>query len=515
MLKGLLVVLRVTSKTLFGIAIVVILIIFGVKSVKKTEKNIKIAFSSAWKSIHPGLQSTFVADMVLSNQFESLVGYNENGSFVPLGAKSWTVNEDFTVFEFTIDTSRKYSDGTFLSAKDYKKSWEESLVLQPKSTNNALLDVLYKLKGFEEFEAKQQIPGIVVVNDQTLRLEFKSPFRMALEHLTGSRFSAFKKNADNFLGTGVFVIKEVSDKELSLGPNEYYMPRAENTISLTWDTIEHLQEKFRKGEIDVIHQTSGQGVNDQFFNVPNLVVHVGAESRHWVVELNKNTIFAKKENRQAFEYLVHKWLKGKKPTQVKDKLIALDSQVILPFQKGRLSEEFVDSIIESHAKHVDNFVAELNKSEGLFLIEVPMQGIKSILSDLNLKVSPKSYDIDIKQNAETRHKNNEYDVFPTTISVVSGDPDGLYHVFGKNGAIASKYSVDSKVAESLEIGRDIIKTEDVDKHYQEVARLMLTEVPMIHIGFTKSISFYRNDKVEVSNHVIKRNDGHLDIYELK
>ena len=481
----------------------------------RPNRSIKIAFSSAWKSIHPGLQSTFVADMVLSNQFESLVGYNENGSFVPLGAKSWTVNDDYTIFEFKINNSKKYSDGSVLTAQDYKNSWEESLSLQPKSTNNALLDVLYKIKGFENYESSKKISGIVVVDPQTLRLEFKTPFRMALEHLTGNRFSAFKKGADSFIGTGAFIIKEISDKELFLTPNSFFSPQVKNSISLIWDSIENLQPRFEAGEVDVIHQTSSQGVRDEFFKHPKLTVNVGAESRHWVVELNKNTIFAKRENRQAFQYLIYKWIKSNSSTSLKSKLIALDSQTFLPFQKGRLPEFEVDAIIEAQGRFVEDFINEVNKSGGLFLIEVPMQGIRSILKELNLKTSDKSYEIDIKQNAETRHKNNEYDVLPTTISVVSGDPDGLYHVFGKNGAIASKYSVDPKVSDLLESGRDIIKSEEVDSHYQQVARAMLSEVPMVHIGFTKSISFYRNDTIELNSRVIKRNDGHLDIYELK
>lgn len=501
-------------KLLVGLALAALLIVVGIKIMNKTEKNIKIALSGPWKSVHPGLQSTAAADMVLSNQFESLIGYNENGSYVPLGAKSWKVNDDFTVFEFEIDTTRKFSDGTNLSAQDYKHSWEQSLLLQPKSTNNSLLDVLYKIKGFENFEVKNEISGISAIDDKTLRLEFKSPFRMALEHLTGSRFSAYKTQGSKFLGTGVFIISEISEKELALTPNEYYLPRAKYSISLFWDTFDNLHKKILNGELDVIHQATGFGIDTSILKAPNISAQIGSESRHLVMELNKNTFFSKKENRQAFQFLLYNYLKNKSNQFGDEKIVATDFQVMLPFQKGHISNEEVSAIIEKQNANVERFLAEVNNSEGLLVVETKIFNISKILKELNIKISPKSYTVELKQMAETRHKNNEYDLFPTVVSVVSGDPDGLYHVFGKNGAIASKYSVDQKVSDALEEGRKIIKIDDTDAHYQEVSKLILTEVPMIHLGFTKNISIHRNDRVNVNAHVIKRNDGHLDIYEL-
>lgn len=88
-----------------------LLIFFGVKNMDSNPRLIKIAFGSPWKSIHPGLQHTLIGDLTLSNQFEALVGLNENAVYVPLAAKDWTVSPDFKKFVFKIDTSKRFSDG--------------------------------------------------------------------------------------------------------------------------------------------------------------------------------------------------------------------------------------------------------------------------------------------------------------------------------------------------------------------------------------------------------------------
>ena len=47
-----------------------------------------------------------------------------------------------------------------------------------------------------------------------LVVKFNRPFRAALDYLTGNRFSAYKEIGSKFIGTGDFVISELSDENL-------------------------------------------------------------------------------------------------------------------------------------------------------------------------------------------------------------------------------------------------------------------------------------------------------------
>lgn len=66
---------------------------------KKPMNEIKIAFDGAWQSTHPGLQHTLIGDLTLSNQFEPLVGINENGAYVHLAATEWTISPNFKLLK--------------------------------------------------------------------------------------------------------------------------------------------------------------------------------------------------------------------------------------------------------------------------------------------------------------------------------------------------------------------------------------------------------------------------------
>ena len=76
-------------------------------------------------------------------------------------------------------------------------------------------------------------------------------------------------------------------------------------------------------------------------------------------------------------------------------------------------------------------------------------------------------------------------------------------------------SVNETVARLLEEGRSITDQSQLDPFYQRVNRAILAESPMIHMGFNKAVAIYRNDKIEVSQRILRRNEGHLHIFEAK
>ena len=191
------------------------------QSKQNQDRLIRVGFVKTWSDLKPALQHTLAADVILGNVFEPLLRTTNRGVLRSAGAKAWSVSPDMRVFTFTIDRSKKFSNGAYLTAHHYKKSWEEGLALAPKSANSSLADVLYKIEGAERFQDTRTLPGVVVKDESTLELRFSSPFRMGLEQLAGIRYSAVLRDGVHEFGTGPYVIARSSENEVDLVMNPH------------------------------------------------------------------------------------------------------------------------------------------------------------------------------------------------------------------------------------------------------------------------------------------------------
>jgi ABC-type transport system substrate-binding protein len=478
--------------------------------------EIKIAFAGQWKSIHPGLQHTLVGDLTLSNQFEALVGFNENGVYVPLAAKEWSISPDYRVFRFVIDTSRKFSDGSTLRAEDFKRSWEDSLKLDPSSSNNSLLDILYKVEGFSDFREDGTISGLKVIDDATLEVRFASPFRMALEQLSGNRFSAYRELNGKFIGTGAYIVEELGPELLKLRPNPYFTVPSKSTITLSTIDANNAVRDLADGKIEVVAYAMGATISADLENEKLISAIVGQDALHRALYTNnqKGRFFERRELRLALQYLIHEYLKNQPAVLGNPTFTTIDPQVYLPLQAGRLQEEEAEALIESGKQFVPELLFAAKKNP-LVLIEPPEFSVKPILESFGLAVSPKSRTARKAEIIDIIYKGEEADIIPGSFGVASGDPDGIYHKLGKSGAIASPMTYNESVAKLLEEGRQLVQKDQVDAFYQGVSREILKEAPLIHMGFNKAVALYRNDKVKVAERILRRNEGHLHIFEEK
>ena len=482
----------------------------------KNVRELKIAFAGHWKNVHPGLQHTLIGDLTLSNQFEALVGFNENGVYVPLTAKGWTVSSDYRVFTFKIDTNRKFSDGAALSAAYYKESWENALRLEPKSSNSSLLDILYKVEGFSDFKTTGALKGLTAINNDTLEIRFTSPFRMALEHLSGNRFSAYREVDGKFLGTGAYTIDEIGSDTLRLNPNPHFSDPPQSSILLQAMKMSDALSSLEEGNLDVIAFAMGSALPQDVTINKDYSVIVGQDALHRAVYTNnqKGRLFEDKKYRRAFQFLLYEYLKIKKNVLGNQMYNALDFQVYLPLQSGRLSTSEVESIIADGERYVDDFRLAARMRPPV-LIETADNSIKSILVEIGITISNASRTVDKSTIIDIIYKGEEADIIPGSFGVASGDPDGIYHKLGRSGAIASPMTRNESVEVMLEEGRRIIDKDKLDSFYQGVNRRILEEAPLIHLGFSKAVAIYRNDKVRVRSSILRRNEGHLYVFEAR
>lgn len=478
--------------------------------------KIRVAYTSPWGTVHPGLQHTLIGDLVLSNQFEALIGMNESGATIPLAAKSWTVSDDFTKYRFYIDNTIKFADGTPLEASDFKRSWESSLKLSPTSANNSLLDVLYKIEGFEDFKSSGTISGIHVIDPGILEINFASPFRMALEHLQGNRFAAYKQSGSQFIGTGHFIIEELDSSHLQFTPNTQSITADSPILDVISLPTKDAVAKINSGDIDVLPYFVGLSDDIRNINRDQVGVLVGQDAVHLSIGLNSKVgIFADRENRAAFQYLVLTALAANQDAVPDRELFEIDPQIFMPFQSGRLPSDRALAIVNEGKNFVDK-LRSASKNNPISIIALrPNEKIVSLISSLGLEISDSSKFVDVREQIKIHYAESGPDVLISSFGVASGDPDGIYHKLGKNGAIRTPYINSDKVASLLEEGRKITEIKAIDPFYKKISEAILTEVPIIHLGFAKAAMIYRKDKVSIDTSVFRRNQGQLHFLRCK
>lgn len=482
------------------------------------KRKIRVAFGSPWKTTHPGLQHTLVGDLVLSNQFEALVGMNEFGVAVPLAAKSWDASEDFKTFTFHIDTSKTFSDGERLSARDFKRSWEDALALEPKSNNSSLLDIMYKIRGFSDFPKTKTLSGIEVVDDATLRVHFDSPFRMALSHFMGNRFGVYKEKDGKFLGTGKFVIDERAENDLLFAPNPCD-PDAKNLPSIEVSVVrtDEAVTRLLDGTIDVFAYGRGSSVSPMIKESGKLSLVVGQDALHETTILNllPGKFFHNRQHRLAMQYLIHKKFTAEPALLGNTDYSSVDAQVFLPLQPGRIPDPEVQKIVAQGERFVPEMIAAAKKHPLLVYTSESDDWLLPLLREIGVAISPDSKKISPQERINVIYKSHEPDVIVTAFGVASGDPDGVYHRLGKAGAIMSPMCFSERVSTLLEEGRKLARQDQLDPFYQGVSRAILEEVPFVHLGYSKAVAIYRNDAVDFDSKLLRRNEGHLHGFRLR
>ena len=179
----------------------------------------------------------------------------------------------------------------------------------------------------------------------------------------------------------------------------------------------------------------------------------------------------------------------------------VDQQIYTTLQAGRLNTEFVDKQISNYSSDNKTF-RQTNKNTPIVYIshkedDPIFSGLKNAGLNLVKKVLPWN------EVRKIRHSDrSDYDILFLGASVHNLDPDGIYHLLGKNGALYSAATHRKSVSELLEVGRSLIGKEEVRRHYEKVSSEVLKEVPIVHLGFRYVRGVFRTDMVKVDELIV-------------
>jgi MarR-like DNA-binding transcriptional regulator SgrR of sgrS sRNA len=474
------------------------------KHIEFNSSELKFGVVSTWGSLDPALQHTSLADFLMGNTFEPLVS-NKLGKIVPVAAQSWEVSCDRKIYTFEIDSSKKFSNGEPLLAHHFKTSWEQSLKMVPFSSKSGLADVLAKVAGYEEFDKTGTLRGVQVLGDKTLQVEFSSPFRTALEELAGNRYSAVLRNGKDILGTGSYRLVNSSEttaeferQEFSLLKNTFFKVSVKKLED--HEIEKHLNEKL----IDVLFvagRTAFVGCQKEDSQALDYKCAWTPESGHISLELNSlpDRVFSSQKFRRVFQGITFaEYLSNKENFSNLFPRARIDFQFYLPFQAGRLEDSFVITEKLNYAEADLEELKKISKKQPLKAISARKE-IASLIEmwkKYGISFTSDSGLVTFKEALADHYKLHTSDIILSGFSVWNGDPDGAYHVLGKNGGITSPMIQQKKVTELLEEGRQILKTENLHKHYKKVSEAVLDEVPIIHIGMQADQFIYLTNVVD-------------------
>jgi len=182
--------------------------------------TLNVSVSDEPVSIDPAKCLTMDACSILTNLFEGLVNFDKNGNFVPGVATDWTANDDYTQFTFHLRHDAKWSDGSNVTADDFKYAWLRTL--NPK-TASSFAYYLYYIKNAESYNAGKidasQV-GINVVDPYTLQVNLEHPCSYFLSLTTLAGYYPVKSSiietygdkwiqeADTYVTDGAYKLRE-------------------------------------------------------------------------------------------------------------------------------------------------------------------------------------------------------------------------------------------------------------------------------------------------------------------
>lgn len=235
---------------------------------EKEQQEITVATTSESGGLDPAgmIANTYLAYSL--SALDELLVYDENGEIEYRGATSYETNEDGTVWTFHLREDAKWSDGSTVTAEDYRNTIERSL--DPTSGNGYANDLFFieNAEAIYNGDAEMDTLGVETPDDNTLIFHLSTPCVYFLDLLRLPVYTpschtyatavgdGWDTNPETSVSNGPFCLKEyVSGQYFVLERNPYYWNQdAINLDEITYkffDSQQAMQAAYETGEIDV------------------------------------------------------------------------------------------------------------------------------------------------------------------------------------------------------------------------------------------------------------------------
>lgn len=264
-------------------------------------------------TLEPALLDDHEEELLASALYEGLVAYDEDSRGVkPCLAKSWKYSGDGKSLVLNLKRNVRFHNGKALTARDVKAAWEHNFTNTKEWAN---VSMFMSITGSNErLEGRiQEISGIEVVNDSTIKIKFDQPNAAFIYMLTNPIFWVFdtKDQVKPWPGTGPFFLKENQDNRslVLLRHDKYHQgqpPLTAMQITVYGDENQAFND-FKAGKLDYLDQVPYQEINtikkdghlnQQFIDKPLL------ESYGVAFNMNKEPFAGNYLLRRALNYAI-------------------------------------------------------------------------------------------------------------------------------------------------------------------------------------------------------------------
>jgi oligopeptide transport system substrate-binding protein len=230
-------------------------------------------------------KSSFTAEIaILALIYEGLTRLDSNQETVPAAAESWEYNDDATQITFTLRPDLTFSDGSPLTAENFRYAVERTC---DPVTAGEYQSILFEIVGCaelaglgvdeagepreytpEEYEAAKAALGATVIDDQTLQLDLTNPapyfhtlaytwvFYPVKPEIVAADPDNWWKTAENHISNGPFKVTSISeDQEWKFEANDSYWqgrPLLDGIDYVYVDDSSVALEAYRAGDLDIV-----------------------------------------------------------------------------------------------------------------------------------------------------------------------------------------------------------------------------------------------------------------------
>ncbi len=274
-----------TTRRVFALFMALALLLPGLRVAAQDNGNVLRIHQIVYPDVVDPQKSSFANELaILALVYEGLTKLDTEQQTVPAAAESWEYNDDATQITFKLRPDLKYSDGSPLTAENFRYAIERTC---DPVTAGEYQSILFGVVGCEEFaglaldengEAKEYTPeeyeaaraalGARTLDDLTLQVDLVEPtpyfhtiaYTWVLypvkSEIVAKDLDNWWKSAENHIGNGPFKVTSIAeDQEWTFEANDNYWqgrPKLDGIDYVYVDDAAVALEAYRAGDLDIV-----------------------------------------------------------------------------------------------------------------------------------------------------------------------------------------------------------------------------------------------------------------------
>lgn len=202
-----------------------------------SERIIKYNIENEPITLDPQIANDSAAELIIMNIYEGLMRLDENDNPTIGVAESYTSNSDYTEYTFTVRSDAKWSDGSTLTAEDFRYGMVRALATETDSETAGELFCIKNAEKFHNGEAEETELGISISGNKIVfELEYSDedflsvltlpPTMPCNKEFFASTQGQYGREDDMILSNGSFYVKKYGwshGESIILRKNENYV----------------------------------------------------------------------------------------------------------------------------------------------------------------------------------------------------------------------------------------------------------------------------------------------------